>query len=109
MKEKEQKNLCETSFRLFDTGVELQRERGGGRLVRWQEEKASPKGGEEQKCSVKLHFVSLAPVWNHKESAGKAACWLEEKNAPENFASPLKPWVKQGLERDREEEGRWAA
>ena len=74
--ERSKRIFCETSFRLFDTGVELQRERGGGRLVRCQEEKASPKGGEEQKCSVKLHFVSLAPVWNHKESAVKAACWL---------------------------------
>ena len=49
MKEKEQKNLCETAFRLFGTGVDLQKEHNGGKLVRWRNKEASPEGEKEQK------------------------------------------------------------
>lgn len=42
--ERSKRIFCETTFRLFDTGVDLQRGRSGGGLMRWQEEEASPKG-----------------------------------------------------------------
>ena len=51
--------MCETAFRLFGTGVDLQRGRSGGGLTRWQEEKASPKGERSKRifCETAFRFL----------------------------------------------------
>lgn len=67
--ERSKRIFCETLFRLFDTGVDLQRGRSGGGLMRWQEEEASPKGEGSKRTCAKRPFASLVPEWNCKESA----------------------------------------